>query len=309
MHTIRFGLQASQLHDPKSWRDLARRVEATGISTLFLPDHFNEQLAPLVALTVAQEVTSTLNVGTLVLGNDYRHPVVLARELATLDVMSQGRLEVGMGAGWMKSDYDQAGMAYDEPKVRVARFEEAIDVMKLVWSGKPVKFSGAYYELVDLTGSPKPYSTPHPRLLIGGGSPRVLSIAGRQADIVGINPNLAAGYIGPEVLASASGEFVDKRIGWVKKAAGDRFDAIELQSLTFFVTVTDNGKEVRENLSGALGFSVDQISETPSALIGSEAEITEKILSCRERWGLSYWVIHEAELDAFESIVAGLTGH
>ncbi len=308
MHGFRFALQASQLHDPKSWRDLAKKAESVGISTLFLPDHFGEQLAPLVALTVAQEVTTTLKVGTLVLGNDYRHPVVVARELATLDIMSQGRLEAGIGAGWMKSDYDQSGIVYDEPKVRVERFQESIEVMKMIWSGEVTTFEGKHYQLSQATGSPKPYTQPHPTLLIGGGSRRVLSIAAREAQIVGINPNLASGVIGPEVIASSSAQNVDKRIEWVKLAAGERFDEIELQSLSFFATISDNGREVRQNLSSALGFSEQEVEESPSALIGSKAEIIEKLYSSRERWGFTYWVIHEPELDDFQPIIAELDG-
>ncbi len=308
MHPFRFGLQASKAPSAAAWRELARKTEALGFSTLFLPDHFEEQLGPLVGLAVAAEATTTLRVGSLVFGNDYRHPLVLAKEIATLDVMSEGRVEFGLGAGWMRSDYEQAGMIYDEPSVRVDRLEESIRVMKALWAGERVDFAGTHYTLQGALGWPSPYRTPHPTLLVGGGSPRVLSIAAREADIVGINPSLAAGAIGPEVIASAAAARVDERIAWVKDAAGGRFSSIELQSLTFFVNIVDNGAEARSNLAASFGQDPQQVVETPSALIGSVDEIVEKLISCRERWGLSYWVVHEAEMDAFAEVIGKLEG-
>jgi len=308
MRPFRFALQASSAPDGASWRNLARKTESLGYSTLFLPDHFNDQIAPLVGLTVAAEATTVLKVGTLVLGNDYRHPLVLAREIATLDMMTGGRVEFGLGAGWMRSDYAQAGLAYDEPKVRVDRLEEALQVMQGIWSGEPFDFSGDHYQISQAVGHPRPYGSGHPVLLIGGGSPRVLGIAARNANIVGINPNLASGEIGPSMIASAAAELVDKRIEWVAEAAGERMDQIELQSLTFFVQIGENGRQLRENLGSALGFDEEQVSETPSALIGSKQEIIEKLQKSRERWGLSYWVVHEPEMDEFADIVARLDG-
>ncbi len=308
MHPFRFGLQASRAPSAAAWRDLARKTEALGFSTLFLPDHFDEQLGPLVGLAVAAEATNTLRVGSLVFGNDYRHPLVLAKEIATLDVMSEGRVEFGLGAGWMRSDYEQAGIIYDEPSVRVDRLEESIRVMKALWTGERVDFAGTHYTLQGAVGWPYPHRTPHPTLLVGGGSPRVLSIAAREADIVGINPSLAAGAIGPEVIASAAAARVDERIACVKDAAGGRFSSIELQSLTFFVNIVDNGAEARSNLASSFGQDPQQVVETPSALIGSVDEIVEKLISCRERWGLSYWVVHEAEMDAFAEVIGKLEG-
>src|SRR5258708_530346 len=204
MRPFRFGVQVSQAASGAAWRTLAQRIEGLGFSTLYIPDHFGEQWGPLVALTVAAEATSTLRVGSLVLDNDYRHPVVLAKELATLDLASEGRLEVGLGAGWMKTDYDESGLPYDEPSVRVDRMEEALAIYKALWSEGKATLSGRHYQVVDATCEPRPHSRPYPPIVIGGGGKRVLTLAGREADIVGINPNLRAGYVGPEVAATTT---------------------------------------------------------------------------------------------------------
>ncbi|MHB1711650.1 MAG: TIGR03621 family F420-dependent LLM class oxidoreductase, partial [Acidimicrobiales bacterium] len=242
MHPFRFAVQLSKADSGSSWRNLARKVENLGYSTLFVPDHFEDQYGPLVALTVAAEATSTLRVGSLVFGNDYRHPVVLAKEIATLDLMSEGRVEFGLGAGWMTSDYEQAGLVEDPPGVRISRMEESLAVMRSLWSQDTTTFEGEHYRITGLKGMPKPYpgaGVPdlrrHPPIIIGGGGKKVLSLAGREADIVGVNPSLAAGHVGHEVVATTGAEYYHRRVEWIRRAAGERFDQIELQCLTFVV--------------------------------------------------------------------------
>src|SRR6476619_1049807 len=217
---FRFGVQASSAADAKAWVDLAQQVEALGYSTLTMPDHFGDQLAPVPALMAAASVTTALRVGALVWDNDYKHPVVLAKELATMDVLSGGRLEVGLGAGWMATDYEQSGIPYDSNKVRVDRFEAGLAVIKSSLRGEPFSFKGEHYTITDYTGFPRPVQSPHPPVLVGGGGKRVLSIAAREADIVGINGNLAAGAIGPAAIASMTAEAVDQKIATVVATAG-----------------------------------------------------------------------------------------
>ena len=305
---FRFALQTSFAPDGGTWRDRARKCEDLGFSTLYIPDHFGEQFAPMVALTVAAEATTKLNVGTLVLDNDYRHPLVLAKEIATLDLFSEGRLEVGLGAGWMRSDYDESGIVYDTPGTRIDRMVEGLTVIKGLLSEPTFSFSGKHYTLTEAQGVPRPHSQPHPPILIGGGGKRVLSIAAREADIVGVNPNLSAGYVGPEVAQSARPARYRERIEWIKEAAGDRFDDIELQVLTFFVQIGVDEKKAAADIAPLFGIDPDEALEMPLALVGSVDQICDTLQKRREEYGFSYIVVHDAEMDAFAPVVARLAG-
>ncbi len=305
---FRFAVQCSVTPSMGAWRDLARRSEALGYSCLYIPDHFGDQFGPLVALTVAAEATTTLRVGSLVFDNDYRHPVVLAKEIATLDLAAEGRVEFGLGAGWMKTDYDEAGLPYDEPSVRVARMIEGLAIMKALWAEEKVTFSGSHYTVTDAHGLPRPHSSPHPPIVIGGGSKRILSIAGREADIVGINPDLRAGYVGKEVTATVVPERWDERVSWVKAAAGARFERLDLQILTFLVTIGPNRAEVLEQAAPLFGLAPEVLGQVPIAMVGTVEEISEQLVARRERWGFNYVVVHEGELEAFAPVVERLAG-
>ena len=308
MKPFRFAVQVSGAPTAQAWRELARKVEDLGYSTLFIPDHFGDQWAPLIALASAAEATTTLNVGTLVLDNDYRHPVVLAKEIATLDLIAEGRLEVGIGAGWMRTDYDESGIAYDSPGTRVARFQEAVGILKSMWSEGSATFSGQHYQVKAAQGLPRPHSAPRPKLLIGGGSPKVLGIAGREADIVGINPNLAAGAVGAEMAAEVTPAKFDQKLAWLKEAAGHRFDDLELQCLTFIVQVGIDRDQVLANLAPGFGISEEEAGAIPIALVGTVDQICETLEERRQRWGFSYWVVHEPEMEAFAEVVKRLDG-
>lgn len=305
---FRFAVQLSHATDGKTWRELARKTESLGYSTLFVPDHFGEQWEPAIAMTVAAEATTTLNVGALVFDNDYRHPVVLAKQIATLDLASEGRVEFGIGAGWMKTDYDESGIEYDRPGVRIDRMVEGLAIMKQLWAEGTCTFKGEHYTINAAQGHPRPYTQPHPKVVIGGGGKRVLGIAAREADIVGVNPNLKAGYVGPEVAESAKAPYFRERIGWIKEAAGDRFDDIELQVLTFFVQIVPNKAETLANLAPLFGVTADEAAEIPIALVGTVDEICETLQQRREEYGFSYVVVHEPELEAFAEVVARLAG-
>ena len=305
---FRFAVQVNTAADGKAWRELARKIEALGYSTLFVPDHFGDQWEPSIAMTVAAEATSTLNVGALVFDNDYRHPIVLAKQIATLDLASEGRVEFGIGAGWMKSDYDQSGIEYERPGLRIDRMVEGLEIMKQLWSEGTCTFKGEHYTINEAQGLPRPHSRPHPKVIIGGGGKRVLGIAAREADIVGVNPNLKAGYVGPEVAESAKAPYFRERIQWIREAAGDRFDDIELQVLTFFVQFVPDRKQAIENLAPLFNVTPEEAAEIPIALIGSVDEICETLQQRREEYGFSYVVVHEPEMEAFGEVVARLAG-
>ncbi len=308
MAPFRFAVQLSTASSGPAWRDLARKIEDLGYSTLFIPDHFEDQFGPLVALTVAAETTTRLKVGSLVFGNDYRHPIVLAKEIATLDLFSEGRVEFGLGAGWMTTDYEQSGIAHDAPGERISRMLESLQIMKSLWGSGTATFSGANYTITGATGAPRPHTRPHPPIIIGGGGQRVLGIAAREADIVGVNPSLAAGYVGPEALATTTAEYYDRRIEWVREAAGDRFDRLELQVLTFLVQIVPDRDDAIDRLAGMMGVSAEDVDGSPIALIGTVGQIIERLRERRERFGFSYVVVHEAEIEAFAPVVAALAG-
>ncbi len=308
MHPFRFAVQVSKSTSGHSWRELARSIESLGYSTLFVPDHFDDQFGPLVSLTVAAEATTTLRVGSLVFGNDYRHPVVLAKEIATLDLLSGGRVEFGIGAGWMSADYQQAGLAEESPGVRISRMEESLAVMRSLWADSSTTWTGDHYRITGASGSPSPVQQPHPPVIIGGGGRRVLGIAARQADIVGVNPSLTAGRIGPEVLATTTAEYYRDRVAWIREAAGDRFDSLELQILTFFVQVVPDRVAAVERLAQLLGIDPADVEGSPIALIGSVEEIIDTLRRRRAEYGFSYIVVHEGEMEAFAPVVAALAG-
>jgi probable F420-dependent oxidoreductase len=306
MRPFRFAVQLSTSSSPAAWRSTARRIEELGYSTLFIPDHLDNQFGPFTALTVAAEATTTLRVGSLVLGNDYRHPVVAAKELATLHYLSGGRLEFGIGAGWMSSDYQQAGIVEDEPAVRVRRMQEAVEIYRQMLHTGSATFSGEFYTVTNAPSTPR-LSSPPP-LIIGGGSPKVLRFAAQNADIVGVNPRLTAGYIGPEVIESTQGSYFDERVRWVREAAGDRLSEIDLQILTFFVTITDDAEGTLAAIAGMMGVTAEQVADSPVALVGSVEGIIETLRARRERFGFNYVVVHENEIDSFAPIVAALAG-
>jgi probable F420-dependent oxidoreductase len=308
MAAFRFAMQASGAASPAAWRELARKCEDMGYSTLYVPDHLDDQWAPMVACTVAAEATTTLRVGTLVLDNDFRHPVLAAREAATLDVATGGRFEFGIGAGWLTADYDQSGIPMDRPSVRIARLAESLEIMRSLWRTGTATFSGEHYEVPGAKGFPVPVTPGGPPLVIGGGGRRILTLAGQHADIVSVVPSLAAGHIGPEVAAEAVLDRYHDRVRWAREAAGDRADELELQCWTVAVQVVPNADEVFESLASIFDLTPDQLRAAPLALIGTASEIAETLRKRRAELGFSYIVVHEAEMDALAPVIAELAG-
>lgn len=289
-----------------AYRDIARRCEDLGYSCLYVGDHFLDQFGPLVAMTIAAEATTRLRVGSLVLANDYRHPVVLAKEIATLALAAPGRLEFGLGAGWLISDYEAAGIRMDPPAVRVERMLEGLTVMRSLWNEEVVTFSGKYYTVTKAPGLPRPGPVPH--IVIGGGSRRILSIAATEADIVGINPNRRSGGPGPEMSAQLLPAKWDERVDWVKGAAGDRLDSLELQVQTAVVRVGAGREEALDEAAQRFGLPADDLARIPIVIVGSVDEICEQLQQRRERWGFSYIKVPAREMQAFSPVVARLAG-
>jgi probable F420-dependent oxidoreductase len=304
---FRFGVQVSKETTAKGWAELARRTEAAGYEVLTMPDHFTDQLAPIPALMAAASATSTLRVGALVFDNDYKHPIVLAKELATIDLLSEGRLEIGLGAGWMISDYEEAGMPYDSPKVRIDRFIEGIAVIRGAMAEGAFSYSGDHYTITNYNGQPKPVQA-RPPLLIGGGGKRVLTYAAREADIIGINGTLTAGVVGPEALSTMTAESVDEKVAIVAAAGAHRLNDIEMNIRTFFVKVTNDRAATIEGISSMFGVSAEMIDASPFALIGSVEQCIEQLLERRERWGFSYTIVGGENVDECAPIVAALRG-
>ncbi len=304
---LRFGVITSRAEDGAAWRARARRAEDLGYSTLLMPDHFQDQWAPLVALTVAVEATTTLQVGTLVFDNDYRHPVVLAKELATLDLATEGRVEVGLGAGWKRSDYAEAGIGYDRPGVRIERMTEALRVMRALWSSdEPVSFEGTHYSIHGAVGTPRPHRRGGPPVCIGGGGRRILSTAAREADIVSVNVTLTAGQLGADAAASASPAAFEEKLVWIRDAAGARLDSIELQCHCPFTVVTGDREQVAAQMGPAFGLAPSEVLDVPLLLVGSVDELCETILARRARYGFTYWIVPDDAMDAFAPVVARL---
>jgi probable F420-dependent oxidoreductase len=305
---FRFGVQTSQIESGAAWRDFARKLEDLGYSTLFMPDHFGEELAPLPAIAMAAAHTMSLRVGSLVFDNDYKHPAILAKEAATIDLLCDGRLELGIGAGWMRTDYDALGLPYDPPAVRVDRFEEAIRIMKCCFTGEKFTQHGEHYRVTDYASYPKPVQQPGPPLLIGGGGKRVLSIAAREADIIGINPNLRDGEVNAASAQDSLPEQTDRKVQWVREAAGARLDDIEIQMRFFVTRVTDDRAGLAKAIAPMFGVEPESALESGAVCVGSETEIVEQLERRRERWGLSYVVVGAENVDEFAPIVAKLAG-
>ena len=305
---FRFGVQLGGPTDARLWVEQARRVEDLGYSTLTMPDHFTDQLAPVPALTAVAAATTTLRVGALVLDNDYRHPVVLAKELATMDVLSDGRVDIGIGAGWMEADYRSAGIPYDRAGLRVDRLAEALAVIKGAMGDGSFSFEGTHYTITDYDGQPKPAQRPHPPILIGGGGRRVLSIAAREADIVGINGQMTAGVIGPEAIATMTYEAVAERLALVREVAGPRVEDIELNIRAFIVRITDDRANAVSQIASFVQVDDEMIATSPLALIGSVDEVTETLVRRREELGFSYVIVGGDDVEPFAPVVARLSG-
>ncbi len=304
---FRFGVTVPTISTGEDWAERARRIEQLGYSILVVPDHFRDQLAPGAALTAAAMATTRLRVGSLVYCNDFRHPVVVAKEAATIDLLSGGRFEVGLGAGWLKAEYDQAGIPFDPPATRLERLEESVAIVKQLLAGQRVTFTGRHYTVTQLDGRPLPVRRPHPPIVIGGGGRRTLSLAAREGSIVSFVPRARPDGGGLDRADFGESALAEK-IEWVRAAGGDRFDSLELNLLIQWVVVTDRPTDAAEQLAASRGVTRDFILETPYTLIGPIDQICETIRRRRERHGISYLTVFDRDLEAFAPVVAKLAG-
>ncbi|MDQ2787284.1 MAG: TIGR03621 family F420-dependent LLM class oxidoreductase [Chloroflexota bacterium] len=312
---FRFGVLGEHIGTREELIGTARAAERLGYATFLMRDHFIEppfghQLAPFAALATVAAVTETLRIGTLVFANDYRPPVLLAKEVATLDLLSGGRFELGIGTGFLKAEYDQAGVAFDLPGTRVDRFAESLTVLKGLFADAPFTFSGDHYALTAFDSFPKPVQRPRPPILVGAGGRRMLSIAAREADIIGILTTSTANGVLSRDPAPRLAAAVERQLGWIRDAAGDRFHDIELSLVPNVVIADDHRRATEEQIRarGWSGVSVDDVLAMPADLIGSVERIVEEMQARRERYGFSYYVISDRTMEAVAPIVAHLAG-
>lgn len=287
---------------------MARKTEDLGYTTLYLPDHFGDQWSPTIAMTIAAEVTQNLRVGALVYDVDYRHPVMQAKEAATLDLAFPGRTIFGFGAGWMKTDYDESGIAYDSPGTRIERMQEALTIMKALWAEGECTFNGKHYTITNAKGFPRPSTPGGPPVVIGGGGQKILTYAAQVADTIGVNPSLTAGVVGPEVAQSALGDVYRERLQWIRDAAGDRFGTVDLQVLTFMTQIVPNRDEVIANIAPLFNVDPAQALDIPLVMIGTEDQIVEDLQKRREEFGFNDIVVQGEAMEPFAPIVARLAG-
>jgi probable F420-dependent oxidoreductase len=309
MKPFRFGVNLRTGDSRADWIAKARKVEDLGYGTLLVPDHLAEILPPLVSLVSAAAATTTVRLGTFVLNNDFRHPVMLAREAAAIDLLSDGRFELGIGAGHMQSEYDSAGLPFDPTPVRFDRLGESVRILKSLLGGEATSFEGRFYQVKEHTIFPLSVQRPRPPILIGGNGKRLLALAAREADIVGLTglafPN-GATRVDVSGCKPAS---VDERIAWVREQAGPRFEHLELNALVQRVVVTDDRQQAAEELATRwTSLTPDEILETPYLLIGTVDQMVEALRERRERWGFSYVAVHEGSLDDLAPVVARLAG-
>ena len=304
MRPFRFAAMATHARSAAHWCEVARRAEALGYDTLLMPDHITDQLAPMLALTAAAEATKTLRVGSFVFANDYRNPVLLSREAATLDLLSGGRLEFGIGAGWKTSDYEQLGIPYDTPKTRVDRMEEAVGLIKRLWTESHVTHEGAHYHIRDATALPRPVQRPHPPVMIGGGGPRILRIAAREAQIVSFLPPVDAR--GRHRIRAITVGSVAERVARLRRAK--RFAELELNVIVLDARVTDARQPLLAAVAAHLKSAVTAVVATPFLMYGSRASLVEDLLERRAHLGISYIALPGRAMRAFAPVVAELRG-
>ncbi len=316
---FRFGVQNFNSDSGTDWAEFARKAEAQGYSAMHLADHILgagpalekanhpvQNLAAIPAMAYAAAVTKDIRIGCRVFCIDYHHPIVLIKSAMTIDKLSGGRLEFGLGAGWIKEEYAALGMQFDEPRVRIDRLADVIEGVKAFRDEGVIQLDNDTLQWHDFTGEPKPVSKPP--IMIGGGSPRILRMAGREADIVSLNFNNRSGMIGPDGVQLSSEEETAKKVRWVREGAGDRFGDIEIEIGAYFTFVMDDPSPVLGQFAQMFGFSEDDMRKHPHALFGSVDAIVDELQRRRELHGISYITVPGDAMDAFAPVVARLNG-
>jgi probable F420-dependent oxidoreductase len=312
MRPFRFGFTGGISSKREKLLESARTVEALGYSTYGLADHFVRPFAPLIAGQAVADATSTLRITQTVLAQDFREPAVLAKELATLDVLSEGRLQVGLGAGWLQQEYEDASMRFDSASVRIARLEETSIILKGLFGDEPFTFSGEHYTINALQGRPTPVQRPRPPIMIGGGGKKVLSVAARQADVVQLMPSNRGGRTSLDP-SQFSAPAIEEKIGWIRDAAGSRFGEIELSAQLLECAVTDQPEQHLSDLAdriagvvermggGRIDLGQDDLRRSPIVAVGSVDDVCEQLVDTRGRYGINYFT---APIDARPEVLA-----
>jgi len=306
MRPFQFGVQYCFLKSRKELREAVRRADDQGYAAFLTPDHFEGiDLAVGPVLAAVAQLSDRLQVGSLVYGNDFRHPLLLAREMATLDLLSDGRALCGIGAGWYQGEYDKVGLAWDSPAKRVARLEEAVPLIKQAWSGRTFSHSGEFYQVKDYAGIPQPVA---PRLMIGGGGRRVLSLAGREAQTVNLVTQLDLGF-GTDSRKFTEDE-LQQKVDWVRQAAGARFTEIELSVTVFYGGVSHSPEEKLASVLDQQGYTLEQAQSSPSYLFGTRQQVLERLRYLRQQYGISSFYLSQmgVDLESMAPIVGELAG-
>jgi probable F420-dependent oxidoreductase len=306
MRTFRFAVTASHAGSGEAWVALARRAEELGYGALLVPDHLSQQLSPIAAIATAAAATTTLRVGGFVFANDFRHPLMLAREAATLDLLSNGRLELGLGAGWRTSDYRQLGMPYDAPGRRIDRLVESSLLVKRLLAGETVTHAGPHYRLGAARVWPRPIQRPHPPIIMGGGGPRMLRLAAREADIVGFIPQFS--QRGRPILTDVGEAALDRKVAIVREAAGDHFERLELNLFIVDAGMVGSGQPVARSVMTAAKVASVGLAGSPYFLYGTLPALRERLERRRERTSISYYAIRQGSMEAMAPLVAALAG-
>jgi probable F420-dependent oxidoreductase len=306
MRTFRFAVTASHAGSGEAWVALARRAEELGYGALLVPDHLSQQLSPIAAIATAAAATSSLRVGGFVFANDFRHPLMLAREAATLDLLSNGRLELGLGAGWRTSDYRQLGMPYDAPGRRIDRLVESSMLVKRLLAGETVTHAGPHYQLGAARVWPRPIQRPHPPIIMGGGGPRMLRLAAREADIVGFIPQFS--QRGRPILTDVGEAALDRKVAIVREAAGDRFERLELNLFIVDAGMVGSGQSAPRTMLAAAKAGTVGLAGSPYFLYGTLPALRERLERRRERTTISYYAIRQGSMEAMAPLVAALAG-
>jgi probable F420-dependent oxidoreductase len=298
---FRFTVHGADAASGEAWAGIAQRAEALGYEALLVPDHLSRQLSPIAALSAAAAVTTRLRIGAYVFANDYRHPLMLAREAATLDLLSNGRLELGLGAGWRTDDYRQLGHAYDRPGVRIDRLEEAVRLIKRLLAGERVTHHGAWYQLERARVEPRPVQRPHPPIIMGGGGPRMLRLAAREADVVGLIPGFSPR--GRPVLTDISEAATERKAHVVREAAAERFDRITMDLWIADAGLIGGGRPVPESLVAMGKAAAASLIRSPYVLVGTLGQLRESLERRRERTGISGYSIPVEAMEAMAPLV------
>jgi probable F420-dependent oxidoreductase len=303
--SFRFGLQLAEALSKQDWVRQVHQAEDLGYDIVVLPDHVGDQLSPFAALVSAGEASEKLRLGTFVLDNDFRHPLLLAQEAATVDLLTEGRLELGLGAGWMGQDYERLRMEFASPGERLGRLKETVEIIDLYFTGEPFSFEGRHYEVGEHKPSPVPTQDPRPPLLIGGGGQQILEFAAKKADIVSVfltsHPD-GSGFDSEELRA----ETHDRKIAQVLAAAGERADSLELNVLLQYFEITNDRAGVASEHAEELGTDRDDLLALPFELIGTLDQIVEDLLTRRERFGISYITVFDKYMEEFAPVIERL---